>query len=375
MKNKTIKGIIVVAIAVLIYFIVKDYTSILGIIRLILDIIAPIIIGLGIAFVLNIPYGSFERLYSKLFKEKRKKLTKYCALISTYLLAAAITVGIFLLVIPQLISSIEMFSNNIDNYYRRVVEFYNRFVDKYGFGKEIFETLSNKLYDEMQKVPNILINATNSVFDIGIKLVNTVADIIISIAVSIYVLYDKKKFGGQINKLIRALMKDRTYEITVKLASKFNGVFRKFVGGEITEAFIMGALCYVTMSIFKFEYAFIISLFVGATNVIPIFGPIIGAIPGVVILFMVDPIKAFWFIIMSFLLQQFESNIIYPRVVGDSIGLPAYLVFISVIIGGGMFGIIGMILAAPVMSVIYEIVKYIASTYKEGKKLKNQNQV
>ena len=375
MKNKIKKGIIVVAIAVLIYFIVKDYTAILGIIRLIFDIIAPIIIGLGIAFVLNIPYGSFERLYSKFFKEKRKKLIKYCALISTYLLAAAITVGIFLLVIPQLISSIEMFSNNIDNYYRRVVEFYNRFVDKYGFGREIFETLSDKLYNEMQKVPDILINATNSVFDIGIKLVNTVAEIIISIAVSIYVLYDKKKFGGQINKLIRALMKDRTYEITVKLASKFNGVFRKFVGGEITEAFIMSVLCYVTMSIFKFEYAFIISLFVGATNVIPIFGPIIGAIPGVVILFMVNPIKAFWFIIMSFLLQQFESNIIYPRVVGDSIGLPAYLVFISVIIGGGMFGIIGMILAAPVMSVIYEIVKYIASTYKEGKKLKNQNQV
>ncbi len=368
-KRKVKRGIIFAVCILLMYFVVRDYAVIIGGIKALLHILRPLIIGLCIAFILNIPYGAFERLFTKLFKGKRRKLVKIFSLVLTYIAAIAIVSGIFLLIIPQIISSIEMFSSNLETYYQGVTAFLNGIVERFGIGEKLFEVFEDNLYAILQKLPEILLGATNGIIDFAIKFVNTIIDIIIGAVISGYVLYSKRKLGAQINKVFCAIMNGKTYKVVMKFLGMFNGTFKRFIGGQLVEAFIMGAMCYVTMSIFRFEYAFIISVIIGATNVIPIFGPIIGAVPGVAILFMVDPIKSLWFIVMCVVLQQLESNIIYPRVVGESVGLPAALVFSSVILGGGLFGVVGMVLSVPIMSIFYNFMRYVTRSYKEGKRI------
>lgn len=368
-KRRVKRGVIFVVSILLMYFVFRDYAVIIGGIKMLLHILRPLIIGLCLAFILNIPYGAFERVFTKIFKGKRRKLVKALSIVSTYIAAIAIVSGIFLLIIPQIISSIEMFSNNLETYYQGVTSFLNGIVERFGIGEKIVEVFEENLYTILQKLPEILLGATNGIIGFAINFVNTIIDIIIGAVISGYILYDKKKLGAQINKGFRALMNEKIYKGVMKFLSMFNGTFKRFIGGQLVEAFIMGAMCYITMSIFRFEYAFIISVIIGATNVIPIFGPIIGAVPGVAILFMVDPIKSLWFIVMCIVLQQLESNIIYPRVVGESVGLPAALVFSSVILGGGLFGVVGMVLSVPVMSIFYDFMRYITRSYKEGKKI------
>jgi len=368
-KKRVKRGIIFAVSILLMYFLVRDYAVIISGIKILLHILRPLIIGLCIAFILNIPYGAFERLFTKLLKGKRRKLVKILSLVSTYIAAIAIVSGIFLLIIPQIISSIEMFSSNLETYYQGVIAFLSGIVERFGIGEKIFEVFEENLYTILQKLPELLLGATNGIIDFAIKFINTIIDIIIGAVISGYILYDKKKLGAQINKGFRALLNVKIYKGVMKFLSMFNGTFKRFIGGQLVEAFIMGVMCYVTMSILGFEYAFIISVIIGATNVIPIFGPVIGAVPGVAILFMVDPIKSLWFIVMCVVLQQLESNVIYPKVVGETVGLPAALVFSSVILGGGLFGIVGMVLSVPVMSIFYNFMRYITRSYKEGKRI------
>ena len=195
-----------------------------------------------------------------------------------------------------------------------------------------------------------------------------IVDIFLSI-ISIYFLTGKDKLILQSRKIIVALFKEKTSKKILNAISVTNDTFSNFVSGQLIDAFILGTLCFIGMNIFKFEYAFLISLLIGLTNIIPIVGPFLGTIPCAFILFLINPIKAFWFVVFIILLQQIDSNIIYPRVVGNKVGLPALWVLVAILIGGGLFGIIGMLVAVPTMSIIYDLTRKKVNETLETKKL------
>jgi predicted PurR-regulated permease PerM len=172
---------------------------------------------------------------------------------------------------------------------------------------------------------------------------------------SIYILADKEHILSQINKLTFAYLPVKIAKRVKEIAKITSDIFTKFISGQATEAVILGVLCFIGMSVFKFEYPLLCSTIIAVTSFIPIIGSIIGCIPAVFILLMIHPIKALWFIVFIIILQQIEGDFIYPKVVGDSIGLPPLWVFFAIIAGGGLGGVLGMILGVPTASVLYKL--------------------
>ena len=186
------------------------------------------------------------------------------------------------------------------------------------------------------------------------------------IVVAVYILYDRDKFYLQIKKVLYVCFpKNNVDKIrsVVKLSSK---MFNNFIVGKLIDSLIIGLICYICMTLLGFEFAMLISFIVGCTNIIPIFGPFIGAVPGFVILFIVNPVDSLWFILFIIALQQFDGNVLGPKILGDSMGIPTLYVVFAIVVGGGLFGILGMFLGVPILSIIYVLVKgYVESKIKE----------
>jgi predicted PurR-regulated permease PerM len=185
------------------------------------------------------------------------------------------------------------------------------------------------------------------------NLLGVIFDILVGIIFSIYILASKHQLKESAKKLAAKIFSPRAYKRVHKYTSLTVTTFSNFFNGQLLEAYILGMLCFIGMTIFQFEFTVMISVIIGLTNLIPIVGPWIGTIPSFLLILLVDPPKALWFLLFIVALQQFESNVIYPRVVGGSVGLPALWVLFAVLVGGGFFGVIGMLIGIPLMSIIY----------------------
>lgn len=371
MDKKQFKFIFgILALSILLVFVLWNFSYFLALLSKILMILRPIIIGFVLAFILNKPYKRINNLYSKIPKKKKhSEIISLLTLITVYALFFAFTIGVILIVIPQLVSSIEDFGKNINNY---LVNFKNTTEKLYSrFNENLPENFNilDKLYGYIEKAPEFLKTLFISAFGFTQSLISMIVDIFLSIIISIYFLTGKDKLILQSRKIIVALFKEKTSKKILNAISVTNDTFSNFVSGQLIDAFILGTLCFIGMNIFKFEYAFLISLLIGLTNIIPIVGPFLGTIPCAFILFLINPIKAFWFVVFIILLQQIDSNIIYPRVVGNKVGLPALWVLVAILIGGGLFGIIGMLVAVPTMSIIYDLTRKKVNETLETKKI------
>lgn len=371
MDKKQFKFIFgILALSILLVFVLWNFRYFLALLSKILMILRPIIIGFVLAFILNKPYKRIYNLYNKIPKKKKtSELISVLSLATVYLLFFAFIVGVILIVIPQLVSSIEDFGKNINNY---LVNFKNTTEKLYSrFNENLPENFNilDKLYGYIEKAPEFLKTLFISAFGFTQSLISMIVDIFLSIIISIYFLTGKDKLILQSRKIIVALFKEKTSKKILNAISVTNDTFSNFVSGQLIDAFILGTLCFIGMNIFKFEYAFLISLLIGLTNIIPIVGPFLGTIPCAFILFLINPIKAFWFVVFIILLQQIDSNIIYPRVVGNKVGLPALWVLVAILIGGGLFGIIGMLVAVPTMSIIYDLTRKKVNETLETKKI------
>lgn len=198
------------------------------------------------------------------------------------------------------------------------------------------------------KVPKIL-EATASI-------TTGVVNVFLGFVIGIYMIVTKERLIRTLKNLIYAYSPKRTADYISHVYYHVNFCFTGFVSGQLTEAVILGLLCFFGMTIFNMQYALLISVIIGVTNIIPIIGPIIGAIPGALIMLMIDPMKAVWFVLFIIVLQQLESNLIYPRVVGNSIGLPGIWVIFAIILGGGLFNFAGVLLGVPTFAVVYSLI-------------------
>ena len=207
-----------------------------------------------------------------------------------------------------------------------------------------------------------------------INIVNEVMNVLIGIIVSVYVLFSKEKFNAQAKKAVYALMTPPHANLTLHIVTKSNQIFGGFMIGKVIDSMIIGVLCYIGTAILKMPYALLVSVIVGVTNVIPFFGPYIGAIPCIILIGLADPLKGLYFAIFILLLQQLDGNVIGPKILGDSTGLSAFWVIFSILLGGGIFGFIGMVMGVPTFAVIYYIVEMLINYKLEKRNLPTRTQ-
>ena len=226
-----------------------------------------------------------------------------------------------------------------------------------------FTQILNSLKAELTTFVNKSLNALSTIFpqlfSMTASVISIVANFFIAVIVSIYLLVSKEDLCRQVKKLTYAFLPRSWADECVEIARLSSQCFTNFVTGQLMEACILGLLCFVGMTIFRFEYAFLISMMVGVSAIIPVVGAFIGTVPGVLLLLFVEPMQAIWFVVFIVVLQQIEGNLIYPKVVGESVGLPALWVLMGIVVGGGVGGVLGMLLGVPVFTIAYKLTSQI----------------
>lgn len=359
MDKKVFKSIVLlITYSIILTAIIMKIELVLVILSNFMLILSPLFIGVAIAFILSKPYNFFFNLYSKLFKKGNvKKLSKPLAMVTVYVIFIGVINAIVAFIIPQFSDSVRMLYNNIGDYSSNIETYVIRVAEYLKLENINFSTINDTIQKLPESVSNFASGLLPRIFDFTTSFVRALVNIIIGLILSIYLLADKNRLKRQASQLLMAYLEKRRATKIIHIAEITGNTFSKFVAGQLTESVILGTLCFIGMIIFKFDYPILISVMIGVTSLIPVVGAIIGLIPSLFILLMIDPMQAVWFFVFLIILQQLEGNLIYPKVVGESIGLPALWVLLAIIIGGGLFGILGMLLGVPTVSVIYQLLK------------------
>lgn len=363
MDKKDLKKIfLLIFLSIITYWTINNLSILGNCINKISEIIFPFILGGALAFIINIPMSFFERKLVEI-KFKKKILIKNKKTLRTIslILAIIVIIGIFFiiinLIVPELINVIEILINNIPYYAEEISKFLENNTDHI---EEINSLLSNTNFDAnsiKNELMGIISNLLSSSISIVVGVVGVVIDLIISIVFTIYILTSKEKLQLQFTKILKAYFKESIANKIIEVGKTSNKIFRNFFTVQCLEATILGSLCIIGMLILKIPYAVPVGILVGVTALIPVVGAFIGIIVGAILIVSVNPIKVVTFVIFVLVLQQIEGNIIYPKVVGGSVGLPGMWVLVAVTVGGSLFGIIGMLLGVPTISVIYTVLK------------------
>ncbi len=376
---------LVIAAAVIFFFFLFRMNTISRFFNRLVSVLQPIIIGFVIAYLLAPIAGFFERHLIKLClsKGKQKKLNKrlssmiwYISIFLSLVVACFFIYVLGSLIIPELyitiIGIIKDMPGHIDSFTNWVNDTLDNNQMIADYAKQGIVTLTKYFENWVETDLLSKVNTWFNYFATGvIGVINVVKNLLIGIIVSIYVLVEKEHFAAQGKMIIYALFKTRPANVIIETLRQSNKIFGGFVIGKIVDSLIIGVLCFIGLTFLKMPYTLLISVIVGVTNVIPFFGPFIGAIPSAVLIIFIDPLKCLYFLIFVLVLQQIDGNIIGPTILGDSTGLSAFWVIFSILASSGLFGLIGMLIGVPVFAVIY----YIVSTYIEyrltSKELKN----
>ena len=374
---------LIVAACIVCFFAFLRFDYIAGAVMKIIGLLRPIIYGVVFAYLLNPVMTFVEKYVSKglgrIIKSEKgvRKASRSVAIFASLVFALAIISALFVMLIPELIKSVnelfEKMPGQIQNFIDYLGELRRGDVEK----QQILESALVQGIDALEEWAttnlfsrdNILVTGITGITTGVINILGGVLDIIIGIIVSIYALFSKEEFLGQGRKIIYALMTPNRANLTLHILRKSNSIFGGFIIGKIIDSAIIGVLCFIGVSILNMPYALLVSVFVGVTNVIPYFGPFIGAIPTAILIMIVDPMKGLYFVIFILLLQQLDGNIIGPTILGDSTGLSAFWVLFSILLFGGLFGVVGMIIGVPTFAVFYYIVKLFITQKLEEKNL------
>lgn len=350
-KAFSISGILVVAF----YTFINNVEPLYGVLRAIFVALSPFIYGIGIAFLLNPLRKIIE--YSWLEKTKLKPRTKKVIASFGALLIGIIMLFIFFsILIPQMISSIQTFLSSFEGY---VDTAHNFFESNNFFSDDLLKTLNPVIDKGVSMLGDWVSNiasSLNAILMYSVIFAKGVMDFLIGMIIALYILLDEPNLKRQIKKVLYALLPEKMTKGILRTTRLTINTFNSFVAGKAVDSLIIGILCYIILSFMKMPYTPLISVVVGVTNMIPVFGPFLGAIPSILILLLVDPFKALEFSIFILILQQVDGNIIGPRILGGAVGLPTLYVMFAIIIGGALFGIIGMFIGVPVFSVIFVLV-------------------
>ncbi len=372
--------ITILAFGILFFFFVFRMDAILGFLGTMFSILAPIISGATIAYLINPLVSVTDKHLFAFFRRCHMpaKLSGFIAMsLSITLWLGLLVFGICLLfsmIVPELYSSIIKLAGDFRIYMNTIYDFINEHLENnpeiLNFAREILNTLTNSIYNWINNELLMQVQNIMSKLTVGISWVVTlVTNIVVSLIVSVYLLISKKRFVGQIKKLLYVFLKPDTANATLSIFRQVNKIFGGFISGKLIDSLIIGVLCFIGVSILKMPYPLLISVIVGVTNVIPFFGPYVGAIPCAFLVLLIDPGKCLIFVIFIFLLQQLDGNIIGPAILGDSTGLSPFWVIVSILVGGGLFGFLGMLLGVPTFAVLYYLIKTFSEYHLRKKDL------
>jgi len=343
--------------AVAFYCLLQNLEMFAGWAAFLLSVLRPFVVGGVLAFILNILLARIRPLFAKGWFEQHSGAANALSLLLTYLVFFAAITGIVLFIIPPFAESIRTFASNFEGYYNNALDNINRIAAT--VSPEVWARLGiaeklNELYQNLPKlVENVGTWLVGGLVGAVSSLVGGVADTFLGFLVSVYILSDKHNMKHQGSRIIKALLPEKFANSLLRTLKLTSRTFSAFFSGQITEAVILGVLCFVGMSIFGFSYAPMISVIIGITNMIPIVGPLLGTIPCALLILLAEGnlLRTVGFVAFVIILQQLEANIIYPRVVGTQVGLPSIWVLAAVVVGGGLFGVAGMILGIPALAV------------------------
>ena len=359
------------------FFAIYRWYYIRNFIVAILNIFMPFIYGLVIAYLLNLCIVWFEKkVYNKLADKivkggNKRKFARTMSLFTTTVIFVGFIVLLFSFFIPELISSLQMFVTNVTEYVNNTKEI---LIHVFGGSDSIREFIN----DNYSKVSDTFIGWVNDgmlndlISSLGngiFKTFKLIYNFIIGYIIAVYILIDKERFKGQIRKLLYSLFDDDKINVILDNVSYTDKIFMGFFSAKLIDSLIIGLICFAGMLLFRMPYALIIAVIVGVTNIIPYFGPFIGAVPSALLILLVAPQKCIPFIIFVFVLQQFDGNILGPKLMGNKTGLSSFWVLFSLLIFGGMFGVIGMIIGVPIFSIIYNFVGRIIKDRLKSKNL------
>ena len=358
MKSNVTVTALVCAITFLILYGLVNIHTISGLASSVLGVFTPILLGGAIAYMLNPLLKFFEYVVFK--KMKNTNVIRGLSLLSTYVVALLAIVGFLFLLIPQLVESVADFIGKFDSYLANTAEFVNNAYSRLIGDGEYHEILhSEAIIKAFQEFLSTNEGLFDSVKEIGLGFVNGIKNVVLAIFISIYVLISKERLKAQTKKLTTALFAEHTNYRFYRYLNLCHQTFSGFFIGKIIDSLIIGGITLLTLLIFRIPSPLLISTIICITNIIPVFGPFIGAIPSFFFIFIQDPIKALIFLVLILLIQQLDGNVIGPKILGNSTGLSSLGVIVSIVIMSSYFGIIGMILGVPIFAVLVTIVKEI----------------
>ena len=366
-----------IALSIVFFFLIYRFQGLGDAFDTLYDILAPFVYGGVVAYLLRPLCNIYERFFSEKLPKKLKKAANSLAVGLSLITGILIVYTLIIMIAPQLYESIvslwKSIPTKVDQFltwaratFGEDEQLLHYFNDGY---KAMYESLNSWINETlMPQVTNIVSGVGMSVWKVLIFLKN----LLIGLIVAVYLLSSRKKFARQGVLIVRSALKPRWAELFLEEVAFVDKMFGGFIDGKLVDSAIIGVLCYIGCLIFKFPNPLLIAAIVGITNVIPFFGPFIGAVPSTLLIMIEDPIKGLWFILFVFALQQLDGNVIGPKILGDKTGLSSFWVLLAIILFGGLWGLFGMVIGVPLVAVLYDVVKKMVH---RGLKQKDQIQV
>lgn len=343
----------------------KEFTQAVG---NYMSLLYPFLYGFVIAYILNFILVYMDGLLKKtrLGTERNKRMRRVISIFLSYFTAFAFLALFLAFILPQLVSSITGLVKDLPRYIDNISEFINELSETYTLDPRVVGFLDerwNELGENLNSLAKDILPATLGFIR---STATSIWNVFLGIIISLYLLSDKMKFIATGKKAIYALLNQSHATKVLELLGRTQKIFSKFLVGKVMDSVIVGIIAFVALSLFKMPYVILISFIIGVTNIIPFFGPFIGAVPSFIIIFFVSPVQALWFLLFIFLLQQLDGNYIGPKILGDSLGISSFWILFAILVGGKIMGFAGLIVGVPLFVLIYSIIKgYLETRLKD----------
>lgn len=358
-------GLLVLSL-ILVYWLLHDISTVKSFLRSGLDILSPFVIGSVLAFIINVPMRAFEGLLKGIRNDSWRRVV---ALLLTLIGVALVITVVFVLLIPQVSATIQSLIPKLNSFVKQLEIWINELLVKYPQIVDLFDIESFNWGNIIENMLNVVSNSVSTIYTSAISAIGSVTSGFmtgfIAVAFAIYSLFQKETLARQGRKILYAFLPEKVSDYIVRVLRLTNSTFSNFLSGQCVEVCILGTMFAVSMAIFRMPYIPLVSVLVAVTAFIPVVGAWCGCIVGAFLILVSDPLLAVWFVVMFLILQQIENNVIYPRVVGTSIGLSGMWVLVAVALGGEFMGVAGMFLMIPLTSVLYTLLRELVNNRLE----------
>ncbi len=370
-SGKVLSNIITGAVIGGIFVVFLNFAKVLEVAHLVYVLFRPFLAGMGIAYFLNLLLVPVEKKI--FFKIKNKVVKRYLSLSLSLLIAAIIIMGLIFLIVPQFVESLTQLVANAPQYLNEAYVDITALLVRYGISETlVLEFLDPE--DTINYIVGYVRDLIPSMVNFSIAFGSGIASSLIALVTAIYILADKERLIRNFSLVLKAFTSEKAYSKTAEIISRAQIAFTSFLSGKTLDSLIIGLICLVFMLIFDMPYVPMITIIIAVTNMIPTIGPFIGGLPSSIIILLVDPIQGLWFGLFVILLQQFDGNILGPKILGESIGISAIWILFSVVFFGSLWGVLGMLIGVPLFAVCYDLFKEFIFNRLRQKHLENKKQ-